>query len=368
MGGWYSKVTKPVTDTLDRWSGQKHAEEDAKTAAESPAMAAVARSASENGPDFGGNGTKLSAPELKSVLDSRGNLASQYQMNTPGAVMSRDVTAGTLNSGGNLGTTKVSMASIMPDAQKRFDNAKVDDRGLSALRDRALEQGPSAWANLQHQRQQMAQQNALQDQAHSDSGAMANAMSQVAMRGGLSSGSAMRAARQAAQDSALNAQRIRRGGMGDSLGIDVADEQNKMDLLKQLPAADLARAGFDVDKAKALTAVQSDEQARNLQNDQFNSGQTFDASKFNILNNQDVQKANIANKLTADTTNAANTLDAAKTNTANMMTADQFNKSGGIAGVNQNNTNDLQKWTTNMTAWGANKTADAIQNGSSGKK
>lgn len=192
---------------------------------------------------------------------------------------------------------KAGISSILKDAEGRFGNVKLDDRGLNAIRDRALGTGPSAWATLQKQKQGMEEQDALDTAAKQSQGAAANAWSQMAMRGGVGGGGGARLARQAMNDQMLASQGVRRQGMSDRLGIDIADDAQKTDLLKNLPAMELARIQPEMDKAKILTGVQSDEQSRTLDADKFNIGNTLATKEFNAnaLNNQ--SQYNIGNTM-----------------------------------------------------------------------
>ena len=302
-----------------------------------------------------------------SMLGSDGNLKKQYQMANPKDLKATDLTVGKLKSGGKLGANEVGMKSIMTDAKNRYNGVKVNDQGLKEIRSRATGQGPSAWANLATDRQKLDERTAIEDQAQSSAGNMANAMSQVAMRGGLSGGAALRAAKDGANSSNLEAQKLRRQGMGDRLGIGLADETMKTDLLKSLPQAELARAGFDMDKANALTGIQSDEQARNLQKDQFNSTQDFDADKFNVLNTQDVSKYNIGNAMDKDKFNIGNDMDLGKFNTGLDAQTNQFNVGNTLGEVGAKRNNDLEMWKTGMAGTAAEKTANAMAAGG-GKK
>jgi hypothetical protein len=343
---------------------------------------------------------KPESPVYKTILDPNGRLSNDYEVRNPNQVRAEQLSGiAQLNSGGTLSSNtvnaqqlgnydKVGINSVLGDAQKRLDGINADQRGMDALRERALNKGPSAWANLQTQQQQLGEQTALDQSAKAQSGSMANAMSNLAMRGGVGGGASMRAARQSAQDQALAAQGVRRQGQMDRLGISTADEQMRQQALSQLPGAEIAWLQPQMDKAKMLTGVQMEEQGRKLQADtsnrdalmardqfnanalmdtgKFNSSQAMDASKFNILNNQDVNKYNIGNDMATKQFNIANNLDASKYNTTTQLQNKQFNMSNLLKGVGDKNAYNIDKYKTDMAGWAAGKTADGMTSG--GKK
>ena len=326
-----------------------------------------ATGSSGSGSSWSAMDKKPESPVYSTILDPNGRLGSDYKSKLPTQVQAGSITEyDKLTAGPALERKSIGFSSAMGDAQTRFANIQADQRGMNALRDRALATGPSAWANLQTQQQKLGEQTALDQSAKAQSGAMANAMSNMAMRGGVGGGASMRAARQSAQDQALAAQGVRRQGQMDRLGIATSDEQMRQQALSQLPAAELAWLQPQMDKAKMLTGLQMEEQGRRLDADKYNSMSKMEADKFNTLNAQDVQKYNIGNDLATKQFNISNKLDADKTNYAGALNNEQFNTSNLLKGVGDKNNYNLDKYKTDMAGWAANKTADGMTSG--GKK
>lgn len=377
--------------------------------------------------------TRPNDPTFASPIDpNTGYLSGQYQLMTQAPIQAGQLSVGTLQSGGTLtpqqiaaqklqsgGTLKaqqlgnykdVGFNSMLGDAEGRFAGIQADKRGLEAFRNRALDQGPSAWNKMQKERMALQEQDALDAAAQSSAGAQANAMSQLAMRGGISGGAGLRAAKMAAQEQAKALQGVRRQGMQDRLGIDVQDEQMRMQALSQLPGMELQAIQPDMVKAQSLNALQSEEQGRKLSADmsnraalmdrdrfnasslmdtdrfnitnaqdvskfnigtdldtqRFNSGQAFDAQKFNIGNAQDLQKFNITTLADRDKFNIGNKLNTDQYNSNQRFQADQFNLGNFFnANRDQNNFN-LDKYKGQMAEWGANMTANAQSRGGKG--
>lgn len=333
--------------------------------------------------DSNGNPMPDSNP-WKSLLGANGMLPNNLQLATPKSVTAAQVAAGQLKSGGTLGVNQltgnygnVGVNSMLGDAQSRLDAVQADPTAMNLLRQKATQQGPSDWANLQHQNLALQQTDALDTSAKTTQGAMTNAMGQLAMRGGMSSGAGERAARAGAMDQAMAAQGIRRGGQQDSLNVDISDEAQKNQLLQAMPAEELAWMQPALDKANSLNSLQSDQQGRqltadmsnrdaNLQKDTYNTNATTDASKFNITNTQDVNKTNIANNLNASQINASNGLNANEFNSSAAQDASKFNLGNTLAENDAGRQNDLANYQSKLAAWASGKTADA--QGSGGKK
>lgn len=416
----YTSVTAPIANAMGM--GPKN----------DPMVKGISNAAKTAASTASGANAKPAGPTYSSILNGNGVLQDKYKVANPTDIRATTVSADALKSGGTLtpqqiavqklmsgGTLQagklgdyadVNVNSMMGDAQGRLDAVQTDTRGLDALRDRALGEGPSAWAKLQQQKLDMQRQDALNASAKSQAGAMANAMSNVAMRGGLSSGANLRAAKQAAQDQALAAQQIRRQGQMDSLNLGIADENQRLDVLKQLPGMDLAFSNQQLAKANALNDIQGREQGLTLNadlanrqalmsRDMYNADKAMDASKFNITNAQDVSKFNIgtaldkdkynaSNKLAADQFNITNAQDVNKFNISNAYDARKFNSTNELqtkmynttndinnaqynmtntlGGVQNKNAFDMDKYKMDMAAWAAGKQANAISN--SGKK
>lgn len=118
----------------------------------------------------------------------------------------------------------------------KYDPTKSE--AFSQLRGQALSTGPSAWANLQTQKQKLEQQN-LADLANKQSlQAMGQSNAMLARTGGLSSGAARLAQRDASRNALLQGQEVARGGMLDRLGISQVDEDRRQQLLGKVADAE----------------------------------------------------------------------------------------------------------------------------------
>jgi hypothetical protein len=118
-------------------------------------------------------------------------------------------------------------------------NLDVDMRGMDAYRERALNEGPSAWAGMMTEKQGLEEATARDNAVAQSAGATASAQSNLAMRGGLSSGARERVAAQGASDLMNSQQDIGRAGEQARLGIGIEDESMRMNALSQLPGMEL---------------------------------------------------------------------------------------------------------------------------------
>jgi hypothetical protein len=308
------------------------------------------------------------APAWQSMYNGiTGAVDPRYFLNNP-----EKVTAGTYNASqltGNYGITdpaKAQYGSVFDTAKSLYDPIKGNEASMQAFRDRALQQGPSAWLNMQLENQKLGEEDALQKTASSNTGSMNQAMSALALRGGLSGGAAQRMVRQMGQQSMLGQQDIRRQGLTDRLGLQVADENTRNEFLKALPAAEVAWLQPQLEKARALTGVKTDDTNR-----------AYDASKFDISNQLDANKFNANARFQKDSFNTSALNDQNKFNVGNTFAADQFNADALFKMGQFNATTfqkeldaarqaDMDRWKTKMQTLGAEKTADAMAN--SGKK
>lgn len=137
------------------------------------------------------------------------------------------------------------------------DDLRLDPSGVksavSALRGEGLRTGPSKWAELAGQQQDVLQQKALEDLAASNASATQNAWSQLAMRGGVSGGERERIAESGlraltdARQNALTADKQAR------LNIGMQDEQNRLGILSGLPGAELS--ALEPDRQNIATTI-----------------------------------------------------------------------------------------------------------------
>lgn len=121
--------------------------------------------------------------------------------------------------------------SNIPELDRRLGGMQ----GLSAFRQEALRTGPSAWADLAKRRLGTEQEDARQSLVQSSAGQTGTAMSRLAMGGGLTAGARERLASQGAQNTFAQSQALNRDFGQQRLGVDIADEQNRLNMLGQLP-------------------------------------------------------------------------------------------------------------------------------------
>lgn len=144
-------------------------------------------------------------PEYTTLLDEKGNLKDQYRLSYGGA--------------------------ITPDQQ-----------GIQAFRQRALQQGPSSWANLALQRQGLEEQGLRDTTQQQGASAASQARSSLASKFGLSPAAQERLARQQMRDQAMGMQNVAFQGAKSRSDIGLEDERMKNQFLQQLPQQDLAFA------------------------------------------------------------------------------------------------------------------------------
>jgi hypothetical protein len=259
-------------------------------------------------------GAQPIAPTFKSALNNAGNLQKGYKL--------ANHTAKTPD--------QIRMESILGDVQARYGAINADPRGMEAMRAEALRTGPSAWADLQNQNQLLEEQDARDLNASQGMGAEAQARSALASKGGLSQGGAQSLAKAGMQNNMLGNQQIARAGMSNRLGIATTDEENRQRLLAGLPAAEVAWLQPELQKADAITGVQSDEQQRDLALQGQNISNLQANREFNADMASDRDRFNIGTKL----------------------------GSGGIGGINAANQNAYDQ---QMAAWAGAKQSDAIK-------
>lgn len=257
----------------------------------------------------------------------------------------------TLNADGTLNKNYAVQGTYEAKAEKIATPAAVvaqgldtqaltaDARAQNAMRERALSQGESPWLKMQLQKQRVEETTAADRAANQAVSGAAMARSQMAMKGGLGSGASQRLAMASARDMNAARQAVGRQGMGDRLGLGIADDQAKTQLLGQTAGLDLARAGQAQDMGR------------------FNAGMQFDASKYNTGLAYDAAKTNVANRL-----------DASKFNKAQQLDVNKINASLATAGLGGENAYNMQKYGEDMKGYSAEKAGAAIKGGGGGKK
>jgi hypothetical protein len=209
-------------------------------------------------------------PDFVSQLGDDGLIKKPYQL-TPGGIK---------------------FENLLPGVSQKVNGVNVNQEGLNAIRTRALSQGPSAWLNLQMQKQGIDELSDVERAKQQSAGNQAQAESALAMRGGISSGARERLARSGASNALAQTQGIRRGGSVDRLGLQIADDQTKTGLLTQLPGMENQQAQFDLGKQTWLGDYAKQQQGVDMDSQKYNSDAKVAADKYNIGNslNETLQK------------------------------------------------------------------------------
>lgn len=234
-------------------------------------------------------------PEFDSIRDAEGRLRNQYWINRP-----QDLEVQTM-----LNPREIDVNAF-----------SADRRALNAMRDRALSEGNSPWANLQLQSQAIDEADARSRAGRAGAGALGTAQSSLAMRGGMASGARERMARAGAMDLAAQRQGIGQEAARRRLDIGIADDQQKMNLLSQIPGLDL---GFANQRAGL---------------EQYNIGNKFDADRMNVANVMQKDMFNRQMQFDVDRQNQAQQL-ADLANVNNMRLAKYNSQMGAIGGEEQ---------------------------------
>jgi len=134
---------------------------------------------------------------------------------------------------------------------------------LQMIKQQAMSQGPSAWAQMQTQAQQQMQNQASDQAMKQGMQAQSGALSNLARQGGAGGGAAALLARSGAREQFGAQQGIAQQGIQSKLGINATDAQNKQTLLGKLGDVEtganaanaqtqkenlLARNAFDVNR------------------------------------------------------------------------------------------------------------------------
>jgi hypothetical protein len=166
---------------------------------------------------------------------------------------------------------------LSPEFQGKLDAIQLDSRGLDAFRDRALSQGPSAWALAQNKRSRAEQKYAMDDMAQALAGQAATSRSALAMKGGLSSGAAQSLARDQMRATMMAKQQNSRSGITDRLNTGAEDERMRMQALQALPGMEIAALQPEMQKAQMWAQMQQFDKQQQQAAQQFNLGNQFTA-------------------------------------------------------------------------------------------
>lgn len=127
----------------------------------------------------------------------------------------------------------------------QLDPSKLE--GYQATKKEAMRTGPSAWAQLQLQQQEMERQAQMEKAAVQAGSGAAMARSGIAMRGGLSSGSRERIATSSARDLLNARQGVGRAAASNKLNLMSTDEQNRLGMLKDFTGQETGLQKYNLD-------------------------------------------------------------------------------------------------------------------------
>lgn len=214
----------------------------------------------------------------KSATDEAGNLKGPYAVDK------------------NAGTIDVNRYRFNPETS-----------GYQAFKQRATQQGPSAWANMQMQKQQIEQQQGANQASRLAASGAAQARSGLGMRGGYGGGAATSLAKEAMRGRNRALQSNAQQGNLNRLGISSADEQQKLQLLSQLPGAESQQNQMALAQQQFYAGLEGQNALRQQQNQMYNTGNALrDLGGLNQANQNTYQQqmaAYGANR-TADAMNA----------------------------------------------------------------
>jgi hypothetical protein len=160
-------------------------------------------------------------PGFESLLDDNGNMKSQYQVQA----------GGPLQFYSNVNELNTRNTTARNNLNNDLSGIQLNKQALEELRKRGLSEGPSAWANLAEQKQRVEEATNRDRAATQAASANESARSDMAASGGLSAGARERLARNSQRDLAATRQDVARGGSQDRLGINLADEEQKLGIL-----------------------------------------------------------------------------------------------------------------------------------------
>lgn len=162
---------------------------------------------------------------------------------------------------------------------KKQDDVTADRSALDALKGRALSEGPSPWAKMMLDKQQMEQAQAGDQAAQATAAQLNSAKSQLAQSGGLGTGSRERLAKQSMQQGLLSQQQVNRQGQLDRANIGLQDEQQKVGLLNQVQTGENQQAGIGMQNRQYSTGVDQANVGNTLMD--LNAKRAFNANTYN---------------------------------------------------------------------------------------
>lgn len=152
----------------------------------------------------------------------------------------------------------------------QMDPTKME--GYQAFRSEALRTGPSTWAKMMQQQQELARMTEMEKAARQSGSSAAQARSGLAMKGGLSSGSAERIARDQASNLLQARQGIGRAANMANIQLLTEDERNRLANLSQLPGMESSIEQFNIGQKTNQDRFNIEAQARAKQ---YNIGEAL---------------------------------------------------------------------------------------------
>lgn len=134
-------------------------------------------------------------------------------------------------------------------SQYAYDPSK--SAAYQQMNQRATGAGPSIWAQLQGQKQQVEQGNMLDQNAKSQLQAQGQAQAGLMRFGGLGGGARQSLARAGMKNQMVGNQDIYRKGMEDRLNIGLQDDQAKMGLQKDIANTDMQAQQYNLGNTMA---------------------------------------------------------------------------------------------------------------------
>ncbi len=132
-----------------------------------------------------------------------------------------------------------SMATL-PGLETAMDQNQLDKTGLNKFTQEATRTGPSSWAQMANNQQDVQKNQAIDAAGGQAAGQAAQAESALARSGGMSSGAQERVQRDASRGQTGAIQGITQQAGQNKMQIGMNDEKNRMSELSQLPGMEVA--------------------------------------------------------------------------------------------------------------------------------
>jgi hypothetical protein len=165
--------------------------------------------------------------------------------------------------------------SNLPKLEQMLNALQLNTQGLEKLRGEALRDAGTAsvWAQIAKQQQALEEQSLLDRAARAGAASTASAFSNLARRGGVNAGARERLAAGGALGMMRGRQDIAMEGAKARANISATDEGNRLSLLRELPAMEVAALQPGIQKTNIWAQMAGQE-----------SAQQYDANKFNVAN------------------------------------------------------------------------------------